>query len=135
MRAQAAASATKVAAHFSYDATQEVTLSGTVTSVLTKAAPGMMTGSHLLLETQSGPVDASLGRFALTGYGAVSVSTGQKVEATGVMRTIKDKAVFLVRTVTAGNEVYSIRNEHGSLLSPQARQRASQKTGRKGESQ
>jgi hypothetical protein len=42
MQAQAAASASKVAARFSYDSTQEVTLSGTVVSVRTKGAPGMM---------------------------------------------------------------------------------------------
>jgi hypothetical protein len=135
MQAQAAASASKVAARFSYDSTQEVTLSGTVVSVRTKGAPGMMAGSHLLLESQSGVVDASLGRFGLAGYGAVSVSGGEKIEATGVMRTIKDKPVFVVRTVSAGGKVYSVRNEHGSVLTPQARERAGQKTGQKGESQ
>jgi hypothetical protein len=50
------------------------------------------------------------------------------------MKTIKDKRVFLVRTVKAGGVVYTIRNEHGVLLSPQARERAVQKAAQKGES-
>jgi hypothetical protein len=34
---------------FSYNISQEVTLNGTVSSVLTKPAPGRIMGSHLLL--------------------------------------------------------------------------------------
>ena len=130
VQAQTKAAATGSAAPFSYEVTREVTLSGTVASVLTKAAPGMIAGSHLLLATPSGPVDASLGRFGLRGNGAVSVAAGQQIEATGVMRAIKDKTVFMVRTVKVGGEVYTIRNQHGVLVSPQARAR--QKTSQEG---
>lgn len=113
---------------------EEVTLTGTVSSVLTKAAPGMIVGSHLLLATPNGPVDASLGRFGLQGDGAVSVAAGQQIEATGVMKRIvikgmKDKSVFLVRSLKVGDEVYTIRSKHGFPVSPQARKRASEKTG------
>jgi len=118
----------KVAGPLSYDVTQEVTLNGTVSSVLTKPSPGMIMGSHLLLATSSGPVDASLGMFAMRGKGAVSVAAGQQVEVTGVMKTINGKQVFLVRTVKAGGQVYTIRNERGFPIPPQARERASQTT-------
>jgi hypothetical protein len=117
-----------------YDAAKEITLAGKVSSVLAEATPGqrMVAGSHLLLATPSGPVDASLGRFGLRGMGAVSVAVGQQIEVTGVMQTIKDKPVFLVRSVKAGGELYTIRNEHGNLLSPQARERVGQKSGQQG---
>jgi hypothetical protein len=108
-------------------AASEVTLTGTVESVLAKAAPGMIVGSHLLLATPNGPVDASLGRFGLQGDGAVSVAAGQQIEATGVMKRIKDTSVLLVRSVKVGGEVYTIRNKHGFPVSPQARKRASEK--------
>jgi hypothetical protein len=49
------------------------------------------------------------------------------------MKTIMDKQVFLVRTVKVSGEVYTIRNEHGFPVSPQARQRLSGKTAQKGE--
>jgi hypothetical protein len=117
---------------FSYDASKEVTLNGTVLSVLAKPSPGMVMGSHLLLTTPSGPVDASLGRFGLMGKGALSVAPGQQVEVTGVMKTVKDKQIFLARTVKVGGEVYTIRNEHGFPVSPQARERANRKTAGEG---
>jgi len=128
-----AQTAEKNAGPFSYDASKEVTLNGTVLGVLTKPSPGMMMGSHLLLATPSGPVDASLGRFGLLGKGALSVAAGQQVEVTGVMNTIKDHQVFLARTVKVGGQVYTIRNEHGFPVPPQARERADQ-TAQKGES-
>jgi hypothetical protein len=109
---------------FYYDVTHEVTFSGTVSSVLTKPTPGMIMGSHLLLSTASGPLDASLGRFAMSGKGALSVAAGQQIEVTGVVKTIKDKPVLLTRTVKVGGQVYAIRNERGVLISPQARARA-----------
>lgn len=129
-----AQTAERVAGPFSYDASREVTLNATVLSVLTKPSPGMIMGSHLLLTTPSGPVDASLGRFGVMGKGALSVVPGQQVEVTGVMKTVKDKQVFLARTVKVGGQVYTIRNEHGFPVFPQARERANGKTEQKGES-
>jgi hypothetical protein len=123
---------------FSYDVSKEVTLNGTVSSVLERPAgalsksSGMIMGSHLMLATSSGPVDASMGKFALTGKGAIHVGAGQQIEVTGVMKTIKDKEVFLVRSVKVGDEVYTIRNERGVPVSPQGRERASRKTAGEG---
>ena len=73
----------KAAGPLSYDVTQEVTLHGTVSSVLPRPSRGMMMGSHLLLATPSGIVDASLGMYALRGKSAVAVTVGQPVEITG----------------------------------------------------
>jgi hypothetical protein len=133
VQAQTTAAETRTAGLFRYDVSQEVTLNGTVSSVLTRPSPGMIMGSHLLLATTSGPVDASLGNFGLKGRGALSVSAGQQIEVTGVMKTIRDKQVFLVRSVKVNGEVYTIRNEHGFPMSPQARERASGKPAQKGE--
>ena len=128
--AQTAPGAAKTAQTSGYQISEEVTITGTVSSVLAKSAPGMMVGSHLLLETRSGPVDASLGRFGLMGNGAPSVAVGQEIEVRGNMKMIKDKPVFLVRTLKVGGEVYAVRNKHGFPVSPQARKRAGQSTGR-----
>jgi hypothetical protein len=117
---------------FRYDVSHEITLNGTVASVLTKSTPGMIMGSHLLLTTASGLVDASLGGFGLRGTGALSVTPGKQVEITGVMKTIRDKQIFLARTVTVGGKTYAIRNVHGVPVSPQARARASRKTAGEG---
>ncbi|MHB8217278.1 MAG: hypothetical protein ACYDDS_14485 [Candidatus Sulfotelmatobacter sp.] len=111
---------------FSYDATHEVTLNGTVSGVLAKQTPEMAPGSHLLLTTLSGPVDISLGTFALRGAGALSVTSGQQVAVVGVMKIFKEKPVFLARAVKVGDHVYEIRNEHGIPITPQARERVNQ---------
>lgn len=118
----------KPAGPLSYDISKETTLSGTVASVLAKPSPGMIMGAHLMIQTSSGVVDASLDRFALIGKDALQISGGEAVEVTGVMKNINGKQVFLARTVKAGNEVYTIRNQHGIALSPAARARLSQKS-------
>jgi DNA/RNA endonuclease YhcR with UshA esterase domain len=117
-----------------YDIAAEVTISGTVSQVLSKPAQGMLMGSHLLITTVSGQVDASLGSWALVGSGALAVAPGQQVEVTGVMKTLKgDKQVFLARTVKAGSQVFTARNKNGIPVTPQARERMTKKTGQQGE--
>lgn len=117
-----------VEAHPFYDVSREVTLKGTVSSVLRRCSAGMIMGSHLLLATSAGEVDASLGSWGLSGKNALSVRAGESIEATGVMKTMRERQVFVVRTVTVGGRVYPIRNEHGIPVSPQARERGSRQT-------
>ena len=133
--AQTPAVATKTAATFSYDISEEATIDGTASAILATPSVGMIPGSHLLITTLSGPVDVSLGVFAFRGKGALSVTVGQQVEVTGVMKTLRDKRVFLARTIKVGDQIYAIRNQHGIPVSPQARERAGQENPRKGETQ
>lgn len=107
--------------HPFYDIAKEVTITAQVSTVLERPAKGMMLGSHLMLSTGSGSIDASLGKWALAGKGAASFAPGEPVEVTGVMKTIRDKQVFVVRTVKGNGKVYAIRNKQGIPLSPQAR--------------
>lgn len=120
--------------HPYYDIAKEVTLTGTVSEVYAHPVNGMILGSHLMLETASGRLDASLGKWGLVGKGALSVTAGHAVEVTGVMKTIKDKQVFIVRTVKADGHLYTIRNKFGVPASPQSRERVSPTTVQKGES-
>jgi hypothetical protein len=113
--------------HTYYDLSKEVTLNGTVSEVLTKAAPGTLPGSHLLFATSSGKVDASLGRFALQGKNPVSVAPGKDVAITGVMKTIRGNNVFLARIVKVDGKAYTLRSQHGVPLSPLSREKAAQK--------
>lgn len=118
-----------------YDSRNEVTLTGVVVNVLKAPSQGMIPGSHVVLATAAGQVDASLGRWGLEGNGALSVAPGQVIEVTGVMKTLLDKPVFLVRTAKAGDQIYQVRNEFGLPISPQARERASQSATQEGVSQ
>jgi|HubBroStandDraft_6_1064221.scaffolds.fasta_scaffold702672_2 hypothetical protein len=125
--AQAPTGAAKSQAPFTYDVSREVTITGKVSSVLAKPSTGMIMGSHLLIVTSNGLVDASLGRFGLRGDGAPSVTAGQRVKVTGVMRTIKDKPVLWTRIVKVDGQSYTIRNQHGFPLSAQSRKRTNPK--------
>jgi hypothetical protein len=113
------------------DTSHEVALTGTVSALLAKPNAGMLMGSHILLATLAGPVDVSLGRFGMRGKGALLVAAGQQIEVTGVMKTYttnnNDKEVLLARTVKVGDEIYTVRNEHGFPISPQTRERVSGK--------
>jgi hypothetical protein len=111
--AQTEAARTRPFVSLKYDISQEVKLSGTITEVVTKPSTGMLSGSHLILETTSGSVDAQLGRLHLTGRDAVSVAPGERVQVTGVMKTINNKAVLLTRLIEVNGQVYELRNEHG----------------------
>jgi hypothetical protein len=129
--AQTKPSAARPSGPFSYDVSKEITLNGTVTSVLAKSEPGMVMGAHLVFGTSSGRVDASLGRWALIGKGALSVNAGQQVAVTGVMKTLRNQQVFLARTVKVDGQIFTIRNEHGIALSPQTRERLGLLAGQK----
>jgi len=125
-KAQTSVSNWKAGGTMSYDVSDEVRLEGTVATVLTTPSPGMLAGSHLLLTTLSGSVDVSLGTCGLRGKGALSLTEGQQIEVTGVMKTFRGAQVLLARNVRAGGTVYAIRNKHGIPITPYARQRASQ---------
>jgi hypothetical protein len=96
---------TKTELHPYYDITKEIQLSGIVSSVLTTPMEGMMPGSHVLVETASGSIDASLGKWALQGQGAPSIQNGEQVTVKGVMKTVKDQQVLIVRALEVGGAV------------------------------
>lgn len=128
---QAERTTNKSEAHPFYDVTKEVTLSGPVTGVVHGPAAGMIPGSHLLLLTGAGTVDASLGKWGLHGKTAPAIANGEQVTVRGVMKTLRNREVFIVRTMLVGGHVYSIRNQHGVPVSPQSRERF-EKTAQKG---
>jgi hypothetical protein len=112
VEAQTAATAKKNTAR-KYDAPNETTLNGTVKSVISNPTSGMLIGVHLILTTSSGTVDADLGPFALKGSTPVSVSAGAAVTVVGVMMPVRNSQVFMTRTVQAGGQTYTLRNENG----------------------
>jgi DNA/RNA endonuclease YhcR with UshA esterase domain len=118
LHAQTPAAKTKTVAHPWYDVSREVTLTGTVTSVVktTTSEMKMLGGSHLIVQTKSGSVDASLGGFAMRGKGALSINEGERVQVTGVVKIVKGKEVLLTRLVQANGHQYVVRNEHGFVV-------------------
>jgi hypothetical protein len=123
IQAQTSETITKSTVRPWYDIAKEVTVTGTVSSVLTKSTPEVRTsgGTHLIVETSSGRVDASMGKFATKGHGALSVTAGERVQLTGVMKTLGGQQVFITRLVLANGKLYKIRNEYGFSYRPASR--------------
>jgi len=114
---------TKPVVHLRYDITQEITFTGAVSSVVRASARETKKegGSHLMVQTTSGKVDANLGEFAMRGKDALTVTPGQLIQLTGVMKTVHGQQVLIARLVQANGKVYKIRNEHGFTYHPVAR--------------
>jgi hypothetical protein len=106
---------------FHYRQKDEVTLSGVVSAVISRSAENTVNGSHLILATSVGTIDVSLGPWAMLGPKHLDVSAGDEVSVTGVFTIMNQKQILFARSVSAGGYIYSIRNEHGVALSPQAR--------------
>jgi hypothetical protein len=111
--AQTDAAKTQPFVSLKYDISQEVKLSGTITDVVTQPSESMLSGSHLILQTASGSIDAQLGGLRLAGRDAISVAPGEQVQVTGVIKTIHNQAVLLTRLIEVNGRVYELRNEHG----------------------
>ena len=118
--AQTAAVTTNSAVPHRYDITKEVTLTGTVSNVVKTPTREMkmLPGSHLMLATGSGRLDASLGRFAMRNQGVLAITAGQQVQVTGIVTTVKGQQVFVTRLVQVNGHTYKVRNEHGVAVAP-----------------
>jgi hypothetical protein len=88
---QIAPAARNVSIQRVYDPSKEVTLEGTVETLVTKATPGTLGGAHLMLATAQGKLDTHLGAFALTEENASAIKPGQRVKVVGAMTTLHGK--------------------------------------------
>jgi DNA/RNA endonuclease YhcR with UshA esterase domain len=114
---------TKPVVHLRYDITQEITFTGTVSSVVGASAGETKRGggSHVMVQTTSGKVEADLGKYAMRGQGALTLKPGELIQLTGVMKTVRGQQVLITRLVQANSKVYKLRNEHGFTYHPVAR--------------
>jgi len=103
-----------------YDATKEVVLQGTISSVVTRPKAGLPLGLHLMLETTQGQVDVHLGPY----FGSVAAEKGlvpgASLQATGVTSQFKGGNVFLARVIVIGNQTLTIRSQRGFPVRPAA---------------
>ena len=106
-----------------YDVTKEVTVEGTIQSLVRKPAPGAIMGAHLMVSTAHGTVDAHIGNYLVVGKYAVPLAAGQSVKLVGMMTTFNHQNVLLVRTMETGSSTITVRSDHGFLVYPGAKAR------------
>src|SRR6266849_4421893 len=89
------------ALHAGYDATREVNLVGTVSSVVTNSKTGPL-GTHVIVETSSGPVDVHVGSSKFLELNNLSLASGDSVRFIGESFSVGADSVFLARIVQKG---------------------------------
>jgi hypothetical protein len=104
-----------------YDVAKEVTVEGTIQSIVRKPAPGAIMGAHLMVSTAHGTVDAHIGNYLVGGKYGVPLPAGQSVKLVGMMTTFNHRDVLLVRTMDTGSGTITVRSNHGYLVYPGAK--------------
>lgn len=95
-----------------YDVTKEVKITGTIQKIDGFGTNGPI-GTHILLQTAAGVVDAHLGFGAASSPKYLGIATGQNVTVVGMMEPVGSGDVLMARILTTSNHIFVLRNEHG----------------------
>jgi hypothetical protein len=95
-----------------YDVAKETRVQGTIQSIDSSGAH-LPVGTHILVQTTAGVVDAHLGPLTKGSLDALNLSVGESVALTGMDEALPGGNVFLVRILTTSSRVIILRNEHG----------------------
>jgi hypothetical protein len=97
-----------------YDAAHEITVNGTIQTVVTKHTKGSPAGMHLMVMGPEGVVDAHVGPF-LSKANREALQEGMLVRIVGAMSLQHGKSYLMARELTVGNRTITVRSEHGVL--------------------
>ena len=95
-----------------YDVTKEVKVQGTIQKIDDFGTNGP-TGTHIMVQTAQGVVDAHLGFGAASKPEYLGIAQGQSVTLTGMMQSFDGANVLMARILTTANHIFVLRNEHG----------------------
>jgi hypothetical protein len=106
----AASSATSAMA--AYDLSKEIKIQGTIQKIETAGDTGPA-GTHILVQTSQGVVDAQLGFGSAVAPANLGFSEGASVTVIGMMETLGGNSVMLARVLTTPSRVFVLRSERG----------------------
>jgi hypothetical protein len=95
-----------------YDMSKEIKVQGTIQQI-EMVGPGGPLGTHVLIQTSQGVVDAHLGYRKATTAENLGLSVGQEIQITGRMANIGGDSVLLARLLTTPTHIFILRSEHG----------------------
>jgi hypothetical protein len=96
-----------------YDIAKEIKVEGTIQKIQTDATAHVPLGTHVLIQTADGLVDAHLGTGAAAKPAYLGISEGQTVTLVGMMETINNNPVLITRLMTTSSRIFVLRNEQG----------------------
>lgn len=99
----------------SYDASHELTVTGTVQEVVTKHSAGSPAGMHLLVSGSGGTIDAHVGPL-LSKDVQEALHTGLPIQIVGAMETLHGRQFLLARQLIFGGRTVTVRSPHGFLV-------------------
>ena len=95
-----------------YDLAKEVKIEGTIQKIEVAGSAGPI-GTHILIQTPQGVVDAHLGFGMASKPDRLGIVQGQSVTVTGMMQSFGSTNVLMARILTTPNHIFVLRNEHG----------------------
>lgn len=95
-----------------YDISKETRVQGTIQSV-DSSGSHLPVGTHILVQTSDGVVDAHLGPLNKASLDALNLNAGESVTLTGMDQALPGGNVFMVRILTTPSRVVILRNERG----------------------
>jgi len=95
-----------------YDASTEVTISGTVDKVL-QPQHGRMTGSHLMVNTADGMIEVHLGPSSFVAREGFNFAAGDQVKVVGSKVMFGGAPAILAREVTKDGKTLNLRDTTG----------------------
>jgi hypothetical protein len=104
-------------ANISYDLSRETVLQGTVVS-FTASSQVPPIGSHVTIQTASGPVDVHLGNASVLKMKDVFLAAGDSVRIVGEKQLYGGGSFFAARILQKGNQSVTLRNSMGIPVSP-----------------
>jgi hypothetical protein len=102
---------------FSYDASHETQIQGTVVS-FTASSQAAPIGPHATIQTSSGNIDVHLGNADTMKINDVFLASGDSVKIVGASQKFGNGDVFLARVLQKGNQIVTLRNLKGIPLVP-----------------
>lgn len=104
-------------ASISYDLSRETVLEGTVVSFTSNSKIPPL-GSHVTIQTASGPVDVHLGSEALLKSNDIFLAAGDSIRIVGENQPYGGGGFFAARILQKGSQSVTLRNSKGIPLSP-----------------
>lgn len=100
-----------------YNPATEATLAGTVDEVKNVPAPGKGSGGlHLVLTTQTGPMDVHVGPASFVTSKNVAFAKGDVITVIGSRVTVQGQEVVIAREIKKGDQVLTLRDANGFPL-------------------
>jgi len=95
-----------------YDLSKEIKVQGTIQKIETSGTTGPI-GTHILIQTSQGVVDAHLGFGSAATPANLGVSEGAAVSVIGMMQAQGGSTVMLARVLTTSSRVFVLRSDRG----------------------